>query len=447
MGTGALPQRVERWLVDRQWGHLAGGLRADVPVHLTGNGGFSLLEQVLSAQEAPGSAPLPMTLLEAFIDAGLARGVVPGNREITAVALCAEYAQWEWMDALLARGFQVETPAWPAIAALGTGRVQRRAEAGWIEAATAHDRAGPEEASTGPDRPADATVVDLLPAGAVELSLEAAEARMAQETGPMRQALLSLLGAGADLEAPIEESCPPPELMPTLPHCRRGASPLVAALREGDAAFALALVGAGADCQSVFCVHAGSGMATIGVPLEWAMGAGLEDVVLAMLRQGAIATQVPCVSPDGQSLALRHILEAVVAPTADPQDPEANLMRAAWVRLLFEFVPDAERANVGRQALMRAAVANQVECVAALLDLGVPRDAATRTNGFQAIHQACLNGAEETIALLLERGARLSDTSRTGVSAAACLNDRPDLLARFGGQGVAGNVRMLRPRR
>ena len=429
MQPNAFPQRVEQWLTDRDWSSLENGIRAGLPVGLTGNGGFTVFEQVLGIQEHHGGAPLPESLLTAFMDNQLPTGEMPGNRPITAVALCAEYAQWGWMRTLLAHGFAVETAQWPALIALGCGRAQRR-DGALLE----HVVEPSADETNGPN------VVPLHtrpPDGVAVMTFEMPD--RTADTAAMRLALLDLLGAGASIEAPMIDTVPPDIFMPPGVPCQPGASALVMAIQEDDADYAIALLGAGAQWDGLRCVLRGPDVANVNMPLGWALGADMDDVVLSMLRQGGIASQLPQWDKSG-GLTFQHPVQWL-AGAPDGEDQSEQL------KMLMSFVPPAEKDHVGMRALLRAAMDNNVGHIQTLLDLGIPVDAMSVPNGFQAIHQACAAGAAEAIALLLDKGAQLSAMSHTGVTAASMLTAHPELLKKLGGQEHVGNIRAFRPRR
>jgi ankyrin repeat protein len=80
---------------------------------------------------------------------------------------------------------------------------------------------------------------------------------------------------------------------------------------------------------------------------------------------------------------------------------------------------------VGAQPLHFAAADGDVESVALLLDRGAKINATTQ-DGWTALHFACLHGDKGLVQLLLDRGADVSMTTTEGVSALSIATSEGD---------------------
>ena len=427
-----LPERVEEYLALAHWQAVEHEIRSGaLPVNLEAYAGTPFIELVLSAQEhASNNAPLPVSLLEAMIENGLSRGVLEEERGMTAVSLCAEYGQWEWMKRLVEEDFQVETAQWPALCAIAFGRNARWAT--WVDRFAQDDDAAQ-------DRPTDRSgkVVALHPSQSPAdpgSPFDRAWDRLAQETPALRDAVLRLVALGVDIDACPANLIPDASLVP--PGAGRGGSALMAAMGKDDREMARALINAGADVGSVYACWSDPQNVSLGTALGEAIEKNWVDIARSILNTGEGLVPVPCLDAGG--LGSMHPLRMVVAMNDDVD-------RSEMLGLVASFMPVENIHEEGMLCMQQAALSNRVDYMKALVGLGIGLDVRTR-NGFLPIHQACSQGAVEAIEFLLENGAKLSDVSDAGVSAASLLLDHPELACRFNAADHVGNVRMFRRR-
>lgn len=459
---GMLPERIDRALLMGNWPALEKEVRAGFPVNAQAYGGTSLFEMVLSAAEIhfKGPATLPMSLLDAMIEGGLARGELVEGSGLTAVALCAEYAQWAWMGRLLERDFQRDTPQWPSIFLLAVGRAERfRADIDELLEKHQENQANPHSAQSPPvgspaqARPESSNVYAFpsSPASPVQaeepiqtgVSIQDAVDRRNGEVPAMIAGLDCLLAAGADINAvPTSHQ----ESAVTPPGAIVGAHALMEALRDRDHALVIALAARSADVASLRLAWPDSPKTALATPLIYSLTSPDVPTTQALLAAGAPMVAGDLIDQDildrcalSHPYSSHHPLRECVF-MADGVD------RSAVVGLLATRLDEADRDEQLGLAFQQAAALDRVDYMEILFQAGASMTHRTTGNGFMAIHQACSSGAVAAIEYLLVHGVKLADTSNGGVSAASLLAKHPHLLDRFDAKADMGNIRFLRPR-
>lgn len=478
---GMLPERIDHALLLGNWRKLEEEIRDGFPVNAQAYGGTSLFEMILSAAEThpKGPATLPASLLEALVEGGLAEGELVDGSGLTAVTLCAEYAQWEWMEHLLGNGFQLDTPEWPSIFMLAVGRAARfrsdiddlmqKHQESQLENEDASSDGYPhappvasDHAATSPSTAGSGNVFILRPSASpgstpspststdqgedvpVGISIEPALARRAREIPGMLVGLDVLLAHGADINA--VPSSQQETIDPTPAGVVAGGHALMEALRDGDRALIMALAMRGADVVSTRFAWSGTPTAAIATPLVYCLSHPDAPIVELLIDSGApLCAGLPIPSDELQSCTLARPYSPY-APLRECIAIADGVDRSDLVRLLASRLEADELVEQGGLAFQQAAAQDRVDYMEILFQAGVPMTHKTRSNGFMAIHQACANGSAKAIEYLLVHGVKLSDTSSAGVTAASMLAKHPHLVDRFDARQDMGNVRLFRPR-
>lgn len=443
--AAALPARLDEMLMLENWPALEEELRAGLPANLSAHEGLSLFEMMVSSQEMSpsGLRPLPASLLEALLEGGLNKGeLVPGSG-LTAVSLAAEYGQWEWVKTLIAAGYEVETPEWPALVAVGGGRAERYAYL-LDEVSTAQEQE--LEAQMQPPTPegapapegnvhffkrpeSAATQIEVKSEGDLHSELfDTVSARFAEESPALRACVQLLVASGARASVCAAQYHPDPRLVQE--GMSPGFPPLMEAIFRSDSDYAIALIENGADLNGTYV----SARGLVGRPVDLAIHR-MDSVVLAALINAGAPLEVNTAMPYDPDTVSHPLVAASRVAHGEMIDQVAAALSP---EAILEF---------GGQAMQLAAQMGRVDVMKKLREVGVPFDVRTKTNGFLPIHQAAVSGQKEAIEFLQRRGQKLTDTSNNGVTAASLLLDQPELAKHFGITPEVSNVRAMRPRR
>lgn len=128
--VASFPEHVHAAVEEQRWDDLIAALDGGLPATLFGRKeSLHLLPFVLSYHEAgyeQAVAPIPVSVLEAFVRQGLGPGTVVDR--VGAVALAARHGQWSWAHRLLDRGWPVDEPdaATPTLHVLLHGHAARQ---------------------------------------------------------------------------------------------------------------------------------------------------------------------------------------------------------------------------------------------------------------------------------------------------------------------------------
>lgn len=398
-----LPDAILDMVEGLEWNRLIDALKNGLPANLMSLGDVSLFERVLAELEtsrpdrSTSSLEAPLELLEAFIEAGLDKGVLC-EATMTAVGLACIYGQWGWIPRLIEAGFEIEGPKMgksSILHALIDGRYQRAMDFG------DHDDGD----------------LDEIPV-ALPLSVDTP-----QEYEKAAAMVLFIAKQGVRLnDLDVDEEMGAGKL-----------SPLGRAICVCDDAAVQGLILAEADMTLVQDAEGFSGRA-----LDLAITFGSDETVRMLLGAGAPVDANPG-SPWFEKSPARAL----------PLCLAASMGRKEIIEdIIGEMAPEDLEAASAR-ALQLAACCNQLGAFKELLILGVPLQARTEPNGFTALHQAALNGSTSIIDFILEQGVSWDVESSTGVPARATLQQtHPELAARYGLEAQPeSNIRYLGLRR
>jgi ankyrin repeat protein len=203
-----------------------------------------------------------------------------------------------------------------------------------------------------------------------------------------------------------------------------GSTPLIDAVKRGDAVAVNALLDRGAD------VSAAEGDGT--TALHWAAQNDDIEMITLLLEAGAAAdaanrfnvTPLELAASNGNAVAIERLAQAGADPNHVSREGQTPLMtaaangRVAAIEALLAHGADVDAAETyrGQTALMWAAGEGNVDAVRALLAASADVNAKSKA-GFTALLFAVRNAELDTVRALLDNGANANDLAPDGTSA------------------------------